>query len=68
MVEKEPRFEKHFDDTQGCPYYFDRETGESIWELPDSTDESKDVIDLLPKVKSKLDEKEDLAKYQAHMN
>ena len=72
MVEQKIRFEKHFDETYGCAYYYDHETGESVWELPEGIDENKDVKDLtksdaFQKVEVK-DAKEDLAQYKAHLS
>ena len=41
----EPRYDKYYDATYQMPYYFDKETNESIWVLPDGVDEAKDVKD-----------------------
>lgn len=46
MAEQEaPRYEKYFDQNYERPYFFDRVTGESIWQLPESVDLAKDVVD-----------------------
>ena len=45
MAEESPRFEKYFDENYKRSYYFDKRTGESIWQLPEGTDEAKDVKD-----------------------
>ena len=77
MVESscDSRFQKHFDTNYNCAYYFDKETGESIWELPEGVDEARDVVDCTGAAEDsgavqKADEKEDegVEKYQAHMS
>ena len=45
-----PRFEKYFDENYGRAYYFDKSTGESIWVLPEGTNEETDVLDCCQKV------------------
>lgn len=49
MAEEEiPRFDKYFDETYKRPYYFDRVTEASIWQLPEGVDPVKDVVDHCP--------------------
>ena len=43
---EEVRFEKYFDGGYQTAYYYDRATGESIWELPKGFKEDKHVLDL----------------------
>ena len=45
MVSKQTRFDKYFDENEKCDYFYDRQTGESIWELPEGVDPEKDVTD-----------------------
>ena len=46
MVESTVRYEKYYDPNYECAYYYDKESGESIWELPEGVDEAKQVIDM----------------------
>ena len=41
---------KYFDVNYDRNYFFDNETNESIWVLPEGTDEDKDVLDCTEKV------------------
>ena len=51
MTDSSIRFEKYFDENYGRAYFFDKKTGNSIWELPKDVDEEKQVLDCtgLPK-------------------
>lgn len=44
-----PRFMKYYDATYQRAYYFDAETQESIWVLPEGTNEDTDVLDCIEK-------------------
>ena len=44
-----PRFMKYYDATYQRAYYFDTETQESIWVLPEGTNEDTDVLDCIEK-------------------
>ena len=78
MVEESgARFEKYFDETYKTPYFFDKTTGESLWELPEGVDEATEVIDRsVPEPVAPEEKKDDqaaaegdeLLKYKAHMN
>lgn len=46
MVESSVRYEKYYDPNYECAYFYDKESGESIWELPEGVDEAKQVIDM----------------------
>ena len=45
MADSIIRFEKYFDENYGRAYFFDKKTGDSIWELPKGADEEKEVLD-----------------------
>ena len=53
-----PRFEKYFDENYGRAYFFDKVTGESIWVLPEGTNEETDVLDCCAKVEEEKEEED----------
>ena len=64
MVAKQTRFDKYFDDNEKCAYFYDRQTGESIWELPEGVDQEKDVTDHTKEVLLPLEEATSVVKGQ----
>ena len=72
--EVNPRYMKYFDANYQRAYYFDKKTEQSIWVLPEGTDETKEVLDCVvveEEVKEEVVEEEqkqelEVEKYQAY--